>query len=175
METTFHSDVNSINLQMMYINIIFRRLLRVKSYSPFFLLTLGIAVCSIKLFAHNMKLNILNWFWLKLMQYFVIIMHKANTIIYLVANLGSLYNNSENFLPLSELCNWFNWVKIFLENRPAEAAAIMMPSVSPCPSILVSGAKLESQSHPSPASHVAFKICERVITFSTSLLYTKVV
>ena len=105
------------------------------------------------------------------MQYFVIIMHKANTIIYLVANLGSLYNNSENFLPLSELCNWFNWVKLFLENRPAVAAAIMMPSVSPCPSILVSGAKLESQSHPSPASHVAFKICERVITFSTSLLY----
>ena len=97
METTFHSDVNSINLQMMYINIIFRRLLRVKSYSPFFLLTLGIAVCSIKLFAYNMKLNILNWFWLKLMQYFVIIMHKANTIIYLVANLGSLYNNSETF------------------------------------------------------------------------------
>ena len=53
------------------------------------------------------------------MQYFVIIMHKANTIIYLVANLGSLYNNSENFLPLCELCNWFNWVKLFLENRLA--------------------------------------------------------
>ena len=149
METTFHSDVNSINLQMMYINIIFRCLPRVKSYSPFFLLTLGIAVCSIKLFAYNMKLNILNWFWLKLMQYFVIIMHEANTIIYLVANLGSLYNNSENFLPLYELCNWFNWVKLFLGNRPASAAAaaIMMPSVS-----LVSSAKLVSQSHPSPAS-----------------------
>ena len=83
------------------------------------------------------------------MQYFVIIMHEANTIIYLVANLGSLYNNSENFLPLYELCNWFNWVKLFLENRPAAAAAaaIMMPSVS-----LVSSAKLVSQSHPSPAS-----------------------
>ena len=83
------------------------------------------------------------------MQYFVIIMHEANTIIYLVANLGSLYNNSENFLPLYELCNWFNWVKLFLGNRPAAAAAaaIMMPSVS-----LVSSAKLVSQSHPSPAS-----------------------
>ena len=83
------------------------------------------------------------------MQYFVIIMHEANTIIYLVANLGSLYNNSENFLPLYELCNWFNWVKLFLGNRPASAAAaaIMMPSVS-----LVSSAKLVSQSHPSPAS-----------------------
>ena len=83
------------------------------------------------------------------MQYFVIIMHEANTIIYLY--LGSLYNNSENFLPLYELCNWFNWVKLFLGNRPAAAAAaaaaIMMPSVS-----LVSSAKLVSQSHPSPAS-----------------------
>ena len=99
------------------------------------------------------------------MQYFVIIMHEANTIIYLVANLGSLYNNSENFLPLYELCNWFNWVKLFLGNRPAAAAAaaIMMPSVS-----LVSSAKLVSQSHPSPAS-IAFKICG-VFTFFTPLL-----